>query len=387
MNFETMTIEQVEARLAEIRSLNIDAMTAEEVDATTAEVEGLEQRKAALVADVNARKELRAKVATGAINTTPITNEGETEMPNVMTRDSLEYGQAFIRAFKTGKFEEVRTMLTENASGTIAVPTQLETEVRTAWEENTLLSLAHVTYEVGDVKIPFELESSDANNHTEGATDDSAEGTITYGYVDVKASNIIKWVTASVESIENTTMETLTNIYRDLAHKIVEKAASNAIAKMIAAPAESTATACAVPVLETAALAEDTITNLVALLSGKAKDVHLVMNRRTRAAFKGIVVKGKYMLDVFDGLDDKIIYTDALPAVQTLTELTGQTVVIAGDFGYGLRVNKPNGNSIKTILDEVSLASIGQDKVIGRQFVGIEVEAPKAISRLVMKAN
>lgn len=70
MNPKTMTIEQVESRLAEIRKL-IDGSGDCDIAALTAEVDALQARRAELRDSENARRELRSRVASGEEGGTP----------------------------------------------------------------------------------------------------------------------------------------------------------------------------------------------------------------------------------------------------------------------------------------------------------------------------
>lgn len=87
-----------------------------------------------------------------------------------------------------------------------------------------------------------------------------------------------------------------------------------------------------------------------------------------------------YNVDVFDGLKDKIVHTDALPAFSEADD--DDTVIIIGDFGYGAQVNRPNGNELTIKLDDTSLAEKDLVKVVGRQYAGIGVVAPKAFVKI-----
>lgn len=385
MEIKEMNLEQLEARMAEIRSMNIDELSQEQVGAISTEVDAIEARMAEMRADATARNEIRNKIANGTMPAKPLEGENR-NMENVITRNSEEYQRAFLKAFRTNDLRECRSLLSTNANnGTIEVPEVLVTEIKNAWENHTMISNANVTSQKGNVVCPFEYAASAAAGHTEGAAA-ADEGTISIGYVTIKAENIMKWITVSVEAIEDSTINTLQEIYRSLANKIVEGVESKAVGVIDALPATSDATHPCVGKLNVATITESTISDVTSLLSAQAKNVHLIMNRRTRAAFKAVQKSAKYNVDVFDGLDDKIIFTDALPAFQDITAAsegqTPKTYLIAGDLSL-LRVNRPNGEEIKTVLDEITLANQGMDKVTGRSFVGVGVEAPKAFAKLV----
>lgn len=104
------------------------------------------------------------------------------------------------------------------------------------------------------------------------------------------------------------------------------------------------------------------------------------MNRQTYAAFVAVAMASNYAIDVFDGLKDKIVFTDALKPFSSAT--SGDTYAIIGDFGYGFQANKPNGDDIKITVDNLSLAEKDLVKIVGRQFVGMGVVAPKAFVKI-----
>jgi hypothetical protein len=58
------------------------------------------------------------------------------------------------------------------------------------------------------------------------------------------------------------------------------------------------------------------------------------------------------------------------------------TFVIIGDIGYGFQANFPAGNDVKIKVDDLSLAEKDLVKVVGRQFVGMGVVAPKAFVKI-----
>lgn len=299
-------------------------------------------------------------------------------MENIETRNSLEYQKAFLKYFKTGKDEECRALLSSNASGSVPVPELLETEIKNAWENCQIMSLVKKTNYSGNVKVGFEYSATGAVIHTEG-TAAPEEEELVWGTVELKAESIKKWITVSDEAIDGTTIDTLGEIYKEVAQRIVEKAEEIAIGKITSAPDASTPTACGVPKYTAASIAVDTVTMALAELSGQAKNIHLAMNRRTYAALKATAKKANYGVDPFDGAT--VVFTDALPAFSAAG--SGDCYLIAGDFGYGFQANFPGGNDIKMTVDELSLAERDLVKIVGRQYVGMGVVAPKAFVKVV----
>lgn len=379
----------------EIKALDYDALTQRiadikvemesedsDIEALSAEVDLIEKRKAELKAAANEAAEKRAMIAEKLeADVIEERKEEETKMTNMEMRNTPEYGKAFVKGLLADDFTEARALLTENVTGgTVPVPEILETEIKNAWEDAQFLQFAKRTSYKGNVKVGFEVSATGAAVHVEGANAPTEE-TLVWGTVELKAESIKKWITVSDEALEGTTIDTLGEIYKEVAQRIVEKAEEIAIGKVIAAPATtSAANGPGVPVLEVTAIAADTIVNAVALLSGKAKDLRIVMNRQTKAAFEAVALGLNYGADIYDGLKDRIFYSDALPAFSAADP--DDTFVIIGDIGYGFQANFPAGNDVKIKVDDLSLAEKDLVKIVGRQYVGMGVVAPKAFVKI-----
>lgn len=374
-----MRIDEIEVRKAQIREmlagdtteLNIDELT-EEVRSLNAEAEEIRTRNAA-------EAELRNAVEPAVVAEIKENRKENTTMNNVEIRSTNEYAAAFLKSLKTGDETEVRSLLTENVSGQIPVPTFLETEIKTAWEENRLMSLVKHSFFKGNVKVGFELTATGASVHVEGAEAPDEE-VITLGVVEIKNESIKKWITVSDEALEGTTVDTMGYLYKEIAHKIVEKAEEVLIGKITAAPAAANATAVGVPAMTATAIAADTIVQAVAKLSAQARNLYLVMNRQSYPAFVAEAMAANYAIDVFDGLKDRIVYSDKLPAFSAAS--SGNTYAIVGDFGYGAQANFPNGDNITIKVDDTSLAEKDLVKLVGRQYVGMALVADRAFVKI-----
>lgn len=368
-----MTIAEIKERKAAI---------ATELEAPEADLDALEKELRELnemEKEIEKRSALIEKVKTEGKTVHEFEQEEREMTKEVEMRNTAEYGKAFVKAIMEGDDSECRALLSSNVSGSVPVPEMLETEIKNAWEEAQIMSLVKRTNYKGNVKVGFELSATGAAVHVEGQAAPEEE-VLTWGVVELTAQSIKKWITVSDEAIEGTTIDTLGELYKEIAQRIVEKAEEVAIGKITSAPTVRSATACEVVDYTATAIAEDTMVQAVALLSGKAKNLHIAMNRQTRAAFKAVALKAKYNVDVFDGLEDRIVYTDALPAFSAAG--SGDTYAIVGDFGYGFQANFPSGNDITIKTDELSLAEKDLVKIVGRQYVGMGVVAPKAFARI-----
>lgn len=380
MDINEMNLMEVEERLAALETEVREMTEVADVEKATEEKRSLLERKAELM-DAEERKAQAAALQSGEAKAEKVVEKMEERKMNLKEiRSSVEYEKAFLNVLKNSDDAECRALLSGNVSGgTVPVPTYLETEIKNAWEECKFLSLAKNTSFPGNVKVGFELSATGAVVHVEG-TEAPEQEVLVWGTVELKAENIKKWITVSDEAIEGTSVDTIREIYKEIAQRIAEKAEEVAIGKINAAPATSTATAAGVPVMKAAAIAADTIVAAEALLSGKAKNLYIAMNRQTYSAFIAVALAANYAIDVFDGLKDRIIYTDALPAFSAAS--ANDTYAIIGDIGYGFQVNKPNGDDIKIIRDDLSLAEQDLVKLVGRQYVGMGVVAPKAFVKI-----
>lgn len=377
-----MNLEQVLKRKAELEKEVREANSKEALEGMEEKLNAINERKAELEA-LETRKAQALALENGTVEPTKVVEsvKGERKaMTEKEIRASREYGMAFVNAIKTGDDSECRSLLsTQVSGGTVPVPTFLETEIKNAWEECKIMSLVKQTSYKGNVKVGFELSATGAVVHVEG-TAAPEEETLVWGAVELKAENIKKWITVSDEALEGTTIDTLGELYKEIAQRIVEKAEEIAIGKIVASPATSTATAPAVPVYKASTISADIIVMAEALLSGKAKNLNVAMNRQTYAALVSVAMAANYAVDVFDGLKDKVVFTDALPAFSAAS--SDDTYIIIGDFGYGFQANKPNGNDIVIKVDDLSLAEKDLVKIVGRQYVGMGVVAPKAFVKI-----
>lgn len=377
MEIKTMTAAELQARQAEIRSL-VDAEDAD-LDALEIEAREIKEELEARIAAEAKKEELRKMVAEGkAPEENVIETQEERKMPELKEiRSSQEYAAAYLNMLKTGDDAECRALLTADATaatGYVPVPTMLETEIKTAWENHQIMGLVKKSSFKGHVKIGFELTASGAAVHLEG---DSApnEETVTLGTVEIKNEMIKKWISVSDEALEGTTVDAMGYIFREIAHRITEKAEEILIGKITGAGTAATATAVGVPKLQKAPAVE-TIAEAMALLCGEAGNLHIAMNRATYPEFRKLELNGNYAIDVFEGLRDRIVFTDKLPAYSAAT--TGVVYMIVGDFADGAQANFPNGaESMQMLTDPYTDATKDLVRVIGRQYVGMAVVGDK----------
>lgn len=385
-----MNIEQIVARLTEIRGILSGNLEGVDVDALNKEVNDLMAQKAELEARANSARETRDRIANMNVSTsnviaTPATPASEVE--TVETRNTREYMEAYARGIVSGDFSECRALLSVNANsetvttGQVEVPDYVEERISTAWENDEFMRRVSRSFLKGNLKIGFEVSGTEAVIHAEG-TDAPNEETLVLGYVQLIPQTIKKWIRISDEVMDLKGQEFIDYVYDELAYRIVKKAVAIAIAAILALPATSTATQPAVAAI-TEALGASTIVNAEAELTSEVGEVVAIMNRKTRAALKAIQISsGGNVGDVFDGLD--VVYVDALKPYAEAS--AGEAYMIVGDIADGMRANFPNGDEIKFKFDDLTESEADMVKVVGRMYAAIGVVAPLRFCK-VLKPN
>ena len=373
-----MRIDEIETRKAEIRSI-LDSDQEFDVDALAEEVRQLDAEKAEIEERAAKEAELRNAVAPSVIAEIEETvQKEERKMENIEVRNSKEYIDAYAEYLKTGDDKQCRALLTENVSGSVAVPELVYDIVKTAWDREGIMALVKKSYIKGNLKVGFELSATDAAIHTEGQTAPSEE-TLVLGTVSIVPASIKKWITISDEAIDLRGEAFIRYIYDELTYRIAKKAADQLVAKIIASPAVNTTTAPAVPVVTASSIAIGTIASAIANLSDEANNPVIIMNKLTYAGFKAAQYAAQYAADPFEGC--QVLFNNSMSAFSAAS--TGDTYAIVGDLGQGALANFPNGEEITIKMDELSLAEFDLVKFVGRQYVGLEVVAPKAFVKVV----
>ena len=377
MEFTSMTVEELEARLAQLPDeiekdgADLDALDAE-FKGITAE---LEVRKAAAAK----KAELRAAVATGAgAVITEIPNEERKNMTNAEIRASHEYNVAYANYIKTGSDAECRALLTENVSGTVPVASYVEGRVRTAWDREGITSRVRKTFMKGNVKIGYEISASGAIVHTEAANTAVTEETLTLGIVTLVPQSIKKWISISDEVYDLAGEEFLDYIYDELTYRIAKKLADAIVADIEACGTVSTGSLPAVPKITSTTVTLGLVAQALAELSDEAANPVIMMNKSTWGAFKAAQAAGNFGYDPFEGLP--VLFNDTISAFSAAT--TGVTYAIVGDLGLGAQANFPNGQEIEIKFDDKTKMEYDLIRILGREYVGHAVVAPKAFCKI-----
>ena len=365
------SIAEIETRKAAI----LQEMEQDGANLEALKTEMEELRKAAEELRENAKKaeETRKAIAEGAagIKTSETFHAEEREKTVDEIRGSAEYAEAFKTYILTGDDKECRKLLTKNASagGQLPVPTLVDDVIRTAWENDTILSRVRKTYFKGNLKVAFERSADGAYEHGEGTTAVTEED-LTLGIVEMIPKNIKKWIRISDESVALGGEAFVKYVYEELTYQIIKKLSALVIADISGASTSHSESAIGIPKIA----GEPSLTivpTAEANLTDEARDVVVIINRLSSAAFNAARVAGNFAVDPYDGLP--VLYSSALPAY---SDASADAVwMIVGDLG-GEQVNYPEGENVIVKWDDLTEAEADLVKVVGRQYAAHKVTGP-----------
>ena len=380
LDIKTATIEELETRRAAI---------AAEVDAEGADLDALESEARAIKEELEARKaaetkreEIRAAVAGGKGETTKTIEKVE-DKAMTRTRDEIrnspEYIKAFANYIRNNDATECRALLSENASGSVPVPVFVDEIIRTAWENDGILSRVRRTYLRGNVKVAFELSADGAYVHTEGSTAPTEES-LSFGIVTMVPANIKKWVRISDEAAAMGDEAFVRYIYDELTYQIAKKLSALIVADIAALSTSASATAPAAAKI-TKAPGLTVIPEAFANLSDEAENAVIIMNKLTYAAFIAAQAAANFAFDPFMGLP--VVYSSALPAYDSAS--ANAVYAIVGDLN-GAQANYPEGDNVLIKWDDVTEAEKDLVKVVGRQYVAHAITASGRFTNIAKPA-
>lgn len=355
MEIKDMNLEEVIARMNAIsEELNGEGA---DIEALETETNALIERKASLIAQKKA--DVKAVIEDQGETITENVERTQT-MENVITRNSPEYINAYAEAIKTGDDKIVRSLLTENVSGKVAVPDVVANIVKEAWESDRIWNRIPKSYLRGNYKIQFEVSGELAVKHTEGAEAISEEN-LQIGIVTLQPAYFKKYVKVSDEALSLTGEAFLRYIYSEVAHMVISAILNDLFTQIAQAPATATATQPSVAAIS-GAIAITDIINAIGSLKGDIRDVVVLTSRSAYAQYKALQFSASYNVDVFDGLE--VLFTDQLPS---------GVRAIVGSLEDGVHANLPNGVEVEYKVDDTSLELTAQDMVaiLGRMYVGI----------------
>ena len=365
---------------------------ASEIESEGADLDALEAETRAINIELEsrmnaerARQEVRNAVANGDGETIKeFKEERENKMDIKELRSSKEYLNAWAEGIKSGRYDECRRLLTENAleaniaegDGLVPVPTYVEGRIQGIFERNEILRRVRRTYFKGNLKVGFEVSSTGAAVHAEGAAAIDDEQLV-IGTVSIIASMIKKTILVSDELIDMHGQEMLDYLFDEFENKIETYLASGVVSAIEAAPATSTTSAVGVPAIESDVITLDIVAQTLALLTDTVENGCVVMNRGTYAAFRAAALNANYSVDPFEGLT--VVFSSALPSLADAS--AGDTWMIVGDMS-AVTVNFPNGDQVKFIYDPYTNAPADLVRITGRLYAGIGVTAPGKLAKV-----
>ena len=369
MKYKTM--KEIEERKAQI--LQEMEQEGADLDALKSEMDELRENAQQIREAAAKAEETRKAIASGAAGITvteTVKAEGKTKTVDEI-RGSQEYMEAFARYLVSEDDRECRALLTDNAAsgGQLPVPTLVDTIIRTAWENDAILSRVRKTAFKGNLKVPFERAADPAYEHGEGTTAITEED-LTLGVVELKPVMIKKFIRLSDEIVAIGGEPLVDYVYRELAHQIIKLLSSKVIGDITGAGTSHTSSAIGIPKIA----GEPSLTivpEAEANLTDEATNVVVIINRLSSANFNAARVAGNFAVDPYDGLP--VLYTSALPAYASASD--NAVWMIVGDLN-GAQVNYPEGEGIINKWDDLSEAEADMVKVHGRQYAGHGVTGP-----------
>ena len=371
------TVEELEARQAEIAGMETEGVEADELNRRADELEAikaeLETRRQKAAEEEAARK----AVENGAGETREEHKE-EKRMDINEIRNSPEYIEAFANYVKTGNAQECRTVLLSKnapASGQLPVPDMLEGIIKTAWEKNEFLTRIKKTYFRGNLRVPFELSATGAWKHVEGTTG-LTEEEITIGIVTLTPYNIKKLVRFTDECMAMGGEAFIEYIYSEVAYRVLGELVNEIIDYIDDLGTSNTSTAIGIPKVKVAP-GVMTLENAATNLSEEATDLCVVLNRLSEQAFNTAYAQANFAINPWAGMTR--VYTTALPAYSAANE--NDMYAIVGDL-KAIQANYPEGEGVVIKWDDLSEAEDDLVKVVGRQYAGFGVTTPGCLVKL-----
>ena len=371
--------EEIEARKLELR---------EEIEAAedTAKVEELNEEVDALVEEEEQiEKEEENQKTAEQLEEKKVTAKEivkEERKMNQEFKNSKEYIEAYAEYIKTNDDKELKSLITTNGystgnSATVEVPDMVYDIVKTAWEREELMGLVRTISVKGNLKVQFEVSGDAAIKHQEGYGAVSEEELI-LGVVTLTPVSIKKWISISDEVVDMRGEAFLNYIYDELTYRIAKKCADELVGKIATLPTSLSANDGVYDKVSANKITKAPSIGLVAEasanLSDECRDITIVMNKLTYAAFKEIQYANNYAVDPFEGF--RVVFNNTLPAYSAAS--ANAVYMIVGDFNHGALANYPEGEGISLKYDDTTLMTSDLVRILGRRYVGADAVADKA---------
>lgn len=377
-----LDLDGIEARKAEMKAEIEQAADSAALDAIEAEKAIIEERIAQLNAEAEKTKRKADMAAVIGGKGKTIAKQEERTMTDIKEyRNSKEYVELYADYMKSHDDTEIRAALisTNVTGGTIPVPDFVYDIVKTAWDNNEIMSLVPKENLPGNIKVSFEISGDDAVIHTEGsgAVDEEA---LVEGIVTLIPEYAKKWKSFSKTVYALRGEAFVRYIYDEIAYRVVKKVADQLIGKIAALPQTATSTKPSAAKIS-GAPAVGLVAEAIGNLSDEATSPVVVMNKATWSAFKTAYYQGNFPADPFEGFP--VHFNNSLPAYGAAS--SGAVYAIVGDFRQGTLANYPNGDEIEFTFDTISRKKENLVEVLGELLVAAEPVANKAFT-LIAKA-
>ena len=377
--------EEIEARKLELRDEIEGAESTEKVEELTEEVNALVEEEGQLE-----EQEKEEEIATQLEEKSIVAKEIEVKKEEKKMeefRNTKEYINAYAEYIKSNDDKELKSLITTNGystgnSATIEVPDMVYDIVKTAWEREDLLAKVRRLSVKGNLKVQFEVSGDAAVKHMEGYGEVSEESLV-LGVVSLTPVSFKKWISISDEALDLRGEDFLNYIYDEITYRIAKKIADELVGIVAALPTSLSANGSGVYDKVSAnkitkAPGVGVIAEAIANLSDETRDITVVMNKLTYAAFKEAQYAANYSVDPFEGAT--VVFNNTLPAYSSAS--ANDVYAIVGDFNHGALINTPNGDGIELKFDDTTLMTSDLVRILGRRFAGVNAVADKAFCNI-----
>lgn len=378
--------EEIEARKLELREEIESAEDIEKVEELNEEVEALEEEEQQ-IEEHEEEQETAEELEEKKVSAKEIVKEERKTMEMKEFRNSKEYIEAYAEYIKTNDEKELKSLITTNGyatgnSATIEVPDMVYDIVKTAWEREDLLARVRRLAVKGNLKVQFEVSGDAAVKHQEGYGAVTEESLV-LGVVSLTPISFKKWISISDEALDLRGEAFLNYIYDEITYRIAKKIADELVGIIAALPTSLSANEDGVYDKVSAnkitkAPAVGTIAEAIANLSDETRDITIVMNKLTYAAFKEAQYSNGYAVDPFEGAT--VVFNNTLPAYSSAS--ANAVYCIVGDFNHGALINTPNGDGIELKFDDTTLMTSDLVRILGRRFAGVNAVADKSFCNI-----
>ena len=378
--------EEIEARKLELRDEIEAAEKPEEVEELTQEVDALVEEEEQ-IEQHEEEQEVAEQLEEKSVVAKEIEIKKEVKDMDKEFRNSKEYVNAYAEYVKTNDDSELRALITTNGyatgnSATIEVPDMVYDIVKTAWEREDLLARVRRLAVKGNLKVQFEVSGDAAVKHQEGYGEVSEESLV-LGVVSLTPVSFKKWISISDEALDLRGEDFLNYIYDEITYRIAKKIADELVGIVAALPTSLSANGDGVYDKVSAnkitkAPGVGVIAEAIANLSDETRDITVVMNKLTYAAFKEAQYSANFSVDPFEGAT--VVFNNTLPAYSSAS--ANAVYCIVGDFNHGALINTPNGDGIELKFDDTTLMTSDLVRILGRRFAGVNAVADKSFCNI-----